>query len=46
MRSHAVLRDSKKIRIEISILALCLLFAMPFGAKAQSRKPMTLARRR
>jgi iron(III) transport system substrate-binding protein len=43
MTSHVASRDSKKIRIEISILALCLLFLMPSEAKAQSRKPLTLS---
>jgi iron(III) transport system substrate-binding protein len=43
MTSHAISRDSQKIKIKISILALCLLFLMPSGAKTQSRKPLTLS---
>jgi iron(III) transport system substrate-binding protein len=43
MRSHAALRDCKKIKVNIFILALCLLFLMPSGSKAQSRKPLTLS---
>jgi iron(III) transport system substrate-binding protein len=43
MRSHAASRNSKKTKIKISTLALCLLFLMPSEARLQSRKPMTLS---
>jgi iron(III) transport system substrate-binding protein len=43
MRSHAAWRNSKKTKIQISALALCLLFLIPSEARLQSRKPMTLS---
>jgi Bacterial extracellular solute-binding protein len=43
MRSHTGSRNNKKTKIKISALALCLLFLMPFEARPQSHKPMTLS---
>jgi iron(III) transport system substrate-binding protein len=43
MRSHIISRNSEKIKIKISLLALCLLCLIPSEARPQSRKPITLS---
>jgi iron(III) transport system substrate-binding protein len=43
MRSRAVSRNSKKTKMKISAFVLCSLFFMPFEAKPQSRKRMTVS---